>query len=307
MKTFVAINDPVHSLIRKVTRHTPLTLCITPGELPMVAYRVRPEELPVAYYSLAVFHSLEGKSLAAARQPHNAVNPAERPVIPELVNYFDVVRLDRRCSRDLRLKLRKKGPGMLAAELLTYGTGVLRARNDDPLDWLHVNLWRRHGRIRSRHEVVHATIRALHWNSLPPSCRTQKESFDSTNVIYGDTMGELEQLWDRRADTVLLDQVTQSLQRMRKDAEVAAFLNPPLNLDEVIKFHLRAQALWLKPPATARVLLRRLEYILSHTIIDCGTSTVFRRGPGIHYKRHMRDRADGGWETDRSGYDGWLN
>jgi hypothetical protein len=262
--------------------------------------------LPVAYYSLAVFHSLEGMSQASARMPHNRINPAERPVIPEMVNYFDAVKLDRRCSRDLRLKLRKKGPGMLAAELLTYGTGVLRARNDDPLDRLHQNLWKRHGRIHSRHEVVHATIRALHWNNLPPSCRTQKESFDSTNVIYGDTLGELEQLWDRRADTVLLDQVTQSLQRMRAYAEVAAFLNPPLNLETVVKFHLRAQALWQKPPATTRVLLRRLEYILAHTIVDCGTTTQFRRGPGAQIKRRFRDRANGGWQSDRSGYDGWL-
>ncbi len=307
MKTFVAINDPVHSLIRKVTRHTPLALCITPGELPMVAYRVRPEELPMAYYSLAVFHSLEGMSLASARLPQNQVNPAERPVIPELVNYFDAIKLDRRCSRDLRLKLRKKGPGMLAAELLTYGTGVLRARNDDPLDRLHQNLWRRHGRIHSRHEVVLATIRALHWNTLPPSCRTQKESFDSTNVIYGDTLGELEQLWDRRTDTVLLDQVTQSLQRMRQNAEVAAFLNPPLNLDEVMKYHIRAQALWHKPPATSRVLLRRLEYILAHTTIDCGATTIFHRGPGAQIKRRPRFRTDSDWQSDRSGYDGWLN
>jgi len=307
MKTFVAINDPVHSLIRNVTRHTPLALAITPGALPVVAYRVRPEDLPSAYYSLAVFHSLEGMSIASARMPRNQIKPAERPVVPELVNYFDAVRLDRRCSRDLRLKLRKKGPGMLAAELLTYGTGMLRARNDDPLDRLQQNLWRRHGRIHSRHETIHATIRALHWNNLPSACRTQKESFDSTNVFYGDTLGELEQLWDRRADTVLLDQVTQSLQRMRDEAEVAAFLNPPLNLDEVMKCHTRAQALWLKPPATTRVLLRRIEYILAHTTIDCGTTTLFRRGPGAQIKRRPRDRANGGWQNDRSGYDGWLS
>ena len=56
----------------------------------------------------------------------------------------------------------------------------------------------------SRHETVYARIGALHWNSLPLIHGKQKESFDSTNVIYGDAYGELEQLWERRADTAFL-------------------------------------------------------------------------------------------------------
>src|ERR1700720_2359738 len=218
-KTFVAINDPVHNLLRNVTRQTPLYLNITPGELPSVSYRVRPEALPNAYYSLAMFHSLEGLALPAGRLPRGQVNAAEKPAVPELVNYFDAVKLDRRCSRDLRLKLRKTGPGMLAGELLSFGSGMVRARNDDALDRVQRHLWRQHGRIQTKHEIVYAHIRALHWNTLPLTYKVQKEGFDSTNVIYGDAFGELEQLWDRRADTIFLEQVTQTLQRMRRHAE----------------------------------------------------------------------------------------
>jgi hypothetical protein len=307
-KTFVAINDPVHNLLRNVTRHTPLYLSITPGVLPAVVYRVRPEALPNAYYSLAMFHSLEGLALQSARLPRGLVRAAEKPVVPELVNYFDAVKLDRRCSRDLRLKVRKKGPGMLAGELLTFGTGTVRACNDDPLDRIQLNLWRQHGRIQTRHEIIYARIRALHWNTLPLTYKVQKEGFDSTNVIYGDAFGELEQLWDRRADTIFLEQVTQTLQRMRHHAEIAAFLHPPLGLEAIMELHLRAQALWLKPPPTARILLRRLEYILAHTIIDNTSTTAFRRGAAARPRPRQPHREEtGGWEIDRSGYDGWLN
>lgn len=306
IKTFVAISDPVHNLIRNVTRHTPLYLRITPGQLPAVQYRIRAEVLPESYYSLAVFHSLEGLSLEAARLARGQVKPTEKSVVPELVNYFDAVKLDRRCCRDLRLKVKKKGPGMLSCELLTFGTGMLRARNDDVLDRLHLHLWRQHGRIQSLHETVYATIRTLHRNEPLLTSPVRKESFDSTNVIYGDAFGELEQLWDRRADTIFLEQVAHTLQQMRRRAEIAAFLHPPLNLESAVELHLRAQARWTKPPATARVLLRRLQYILDHTTIDHAPKTVYRGEPAQESQPWPQDTEDQEWDTDRSGYDGWL-
>lgn len=303
-KAFAAINDPVHNLIRALTRHTPLGLRITPGELPTMAYRVEPEALPPGYYALAIFHALEGLSLEAARHARGLLKLAEAGAVLEMVNYFDAVNLDRRCCRDVRLKIRKSGPGMLSGELLCFGTGMIRARNDDPEDTFQAQLWSQYGRLRTRYEEVHAQIRALHRTSWPMRSAVQKESFDSTNVIYGDVLGELEQIWDRRADTVFLEQVTQSLQSFRKRAQIAAFVNPPLALEKLIELHLRAQALWRKPPTDSRSLLHRLEYILSHTKIDNSPDTVWDREPSSPWQ--PRHPEAGTWPGDDSGYDGWL-
>ena len=57
-KTFVAINDPIHSLIRSVTRHTPLCAGLSPDRRLLLQYSFQEQDLPEAYYSLAVFHAL---------------------------------------------------------------------------------------------------------------------------------------------------------------------------------------------------------------------------------------------------------
>jgi hypothetical protein len=305
-KTFVAIGDPVHSLLRTVTRHTPLGCCAGGQGLPAIEYQVRPEDLPPAYYALAVFHKLDGVSWSVAPTGQSRLRTADKAAIVLRANFFDATCLDARCCRDLRIKVRKQGPEMLAGELLAFGTGTLRARNDDLAERMHHYLWSHHGRVQSRHEVVYARIRALHWNSLLLLRRIQKESFDSTNVIYGDALGEVEQLWDRRADTAFLELVVQNLQQLPRQAEIAAFLHPPLNLPAIVQFHRRAQTLWRNPPASSRALLRRIEYILEHTRVDTNPKTEFRwREHQAHSQPRLRD-ADYRNRLDSSGYDGWL-
>lgn len=304
-RTFVALNDAVHSLLRSLTRQVPLCPGVARDGLPAVQYRVREEDWPPTYHSLALYHALEGCPVSVALSRRCRLPVEGRRIIAERVGYFDAIRLDRRSCRDLRLKPARNGPGMLAAELLVYGCGMLRANNDCPGESLHRYLWREHGRLQSKWEVASARIVALNRHSLHWPGPAHKESYTSTNVIYGDAFGEVEQLWERRADTAFLEQVAQSLQRLRQRGEVAAFLCPPVNLEGVMALHLRAQALWRTPPASARALLRRLDYILEHTEIDSSPRTVIR-GRATHPRPAAGKRGLCGWEKDDSGYDGWL-
>jgi hypothetical protein len=305
-KTFVAINDPVHALIRKITRRTPLVIHTTLDGSLIPEYQIGPDEIPDAYYSLAVFHTIGGLSVDALQRTRWRARVIEKESLLRRANYFDAVHLDRRCARDLRLKLRKEGPGLVSAELLAFGAGTLRARNDDPLEEIHRYLWSQHGRLHPRGQQVYAQIRALHLNSLPLLFPRRKESFDSTNVIYGDVLGELEQLWDRRADTAFLDGIARSLQSFRTGGEIAAYLSPPLNLNAVLKLHLRAQSLWRTPPVSGRALLRRIDYLLEHIHVDNCPCTFFRRTEP-HIEPHQLDSASTDWNADLSGYDGWLS
>ncbi len=305
-RKFVAINDPLHALLRRLTRETPLAPVAGAGGRVRVEYQVRPEAVPDEYFALAAGHALDGLPYDLARLGGSAVPAAARRWILEQANYFDAVRLDRRCLRDLRLKPAKLGRGLLAGELLSFGIGVLRARTDAPAQPEQFELRRTHGRLQCSREKVYARIRALSWNSLPLLGNGQTETFDSTNLVYGDTCGELEQLWERRADIDLLEAIAHSLQALRRHGQVDDYLCPPLNRAEVVRLHL-SHGLWKTPPANGRALLRRLEKILANLVIDDAPRTV-PAGLAAHADQAVaRDPDDTNtWEQDRSGYDGWL-
>ena len=306
-RTFVAIADPVHALLRELTRRTRLALRAGCDGTPVAFYQLRPAEMPEAYWSLAMFHALEGLPICAVASARWRGPLPSRAGVPERVNYFDALKLDRRCCRDLRLRAGRDVGGMFAGDLLAFGVGALRARNDAPGEPLHRRLWEQHGRLQSRHEIVYARIRALIWSSLPLFYQGEKESFDSTNLIYGDALGELEQLWERRADTAFLEQVSLSLRPLRVSRQIGASVHPPLNPEGVVKLHLRAQARWKTPPRSARSLLRRVEYILEHTQVVQVPATIFRRADLPAGSGTRRPESTGSrWLSDQSGYDGWL-
>ena len=137
-------------------------------------------------------------------------------------------------------------------------------------------LWSRHGRFKPEREVTYATIRVLHSRTARGAEIVGKESYDSTNVIYGDVLGELEQLWDRRADTDFLQEVADSLQGIRQSGRVVCHLNSPLNVTAAMQLHLLRGSIWKRPPESARSLLRRIEFILASTAVDSWPAHSFR-------------------------------
>jgi len=302
---FVLINEPVHRLLRKLTREVPLTRASLPEGGFRMQYQANADSLTEDYCRLATFHALHGMPLQAINDPGLNASVGQNSWLLQQAGFFDAVRLDRRCSRDLRLKLGRNGPAMVAGELLTYGSGTLRARNDDRGDRLQSWLWNRYGRLQTRHEAVFARIGALHWNCARGELC--KEHFDSTNLIFGDAYGEIEQLWERRADTDFLEEAAQDLQQLHQEREFAALVQPPRNLPAILDLHLRAQAIWRRPPASARSLLRRIEYILSHTFIENAPETVLVGANLISLQSGSAQPANAEWQADNSGYDGWLN
>ena len=302
-KSFVALNDPVHNLLRHLARRTPLVERLSPEGGLRMYYQPGAEGLSEQYAALAWFGGLNGLPAPLAIERRSRLETRHWVILAERVGGFDVAKLDRRCARDVRLHVCREGLGMLAGELLSYGTGLLRARNDDPGNPLHRLLWRRYGRLAPKEEIIYATIRCLSGHGSGG----EREAFDSTNVIPGDALGELQQLWDRRADSLFLDRVARSLEAIGRNAFVAAFLQPPRNLKAAVQLHMRAQRRWRRPPENGRALLRRVEWILDHTALDYAPPTLFR------WQQHRSQTGTGergtpsaGWPGDLPQGDDWL-
>lgn len=283
--TFVVVKDRVHELLRQCTRGSVLRP-VAGGKA--IRYDFRPENLSNEYFSLAAYHALQGFSVDETSLTRWRVQDCEKAGVALTAGYFDVTRLDHRCAGDLRLQIPGRGPRMVAAELLSFGTGALR-----PAGYFAANAWEfaEYGRLGTPFEKVYTRIGALCCGGGSSQFGTEKEVYCSTNLVYGDALGELEQLWERRADIDFLQQVAQNLRCLSQWPRFPVVAHAPLNYEAVFKLHLRAQAVWDKPPANARALLRRLDYLLDHLVIDSNPATAFTPPPR---------------RTNRSGYDGWL-
>jgi len=271
--TFVAINDWCHQLLRCIARDS----CLEWQETGQLSCDLRSERLPEDFYSVAACHTLDGLPLEQVRAGCWKIREGCKRAVLQAVGGYEALRMDRRCWFDLRLRPpgEKDSPVLVASELLCFGTGTLRRFSRRLPD----------GRLHSELEQTSDRIWALGmptWETTEAA--TEKQVFDSTNVIYGDVFGQLEQLWQRRAEAGFLDRIAQSLERFRGWRELELFNHAPFNLGAVIGIHLRSQARWRVPPANGRALLRRLDWILENTILD-GLATTVRpsniANPGI--------------------------
>jgi len=110
---------------------------------------------------------------------------------------------------------------MLAAELLAFGTGSLRARNDDPAERIHHHLWGQYGPAPNAARAVYARI-GLCIGIRSWLNRIQKESFDSTNLIYGHVFRRARATLERRAGHRFSGQVAQGLEPLPERTLVAS-------------------------------------------------------------------------------------
>ncbi len=260
-KKFVGVNDWCHKLLRELTRRTPLVSTRLENGPERVIYRVRPELLPENFFSLVACHTLDGLPLEQLRLGCWRVRENCKDTVLKAAGGFDATRLDRRCWGDLRLKPPGGRPAMVSAELLVFGTGVLRGETEPG----------RHGQIPTKAQQVFTRIWALRREGLDGCTNVQKRVYQSTNLVYGDALGELEQLWDRRADTEFLEHVVAVLADVSDWGQLPVGLHSPLNASAVVRLHRRAQALWNAPPKSARALLRRLETLLENITLEADT------------------------------------
>ena len=259
--TFVAINDWCHAILRRIARETPLVRNGVRG----FRCELDPERLPEKYFSLVACHTLDGLPMEQVKAGCWRVREGCKRAVMEAAGGLNALHLDRRCWQDLRAGLRGNGEAsdLLAGELVSFGTGTLR----------RVGPRSRDGRLHTELEQTSARIWALGQNETG-SPGLVKQVFDSTNVIYGDVFGQVEQLWERRAEMSFLDEVAAELAEFRQWRELPAPPDAPRNWAAVAGIHLRSQARWRVPPQNGRALLRRLEWIIENTILDSQATTL---------------------------------
>ncbi len=294
-KTFVAVNDWCHTLLRELTRRTPLVPTRLDNGSGRVLYQIHPELLPENYFSLVACHTLDGLPLEQLRLGCWRVRESSKPAVLKAAGGFDATRLDRRCWGDLRLKPPGGRAALLSGELLVFGTGMLRGES----------LAGRHGALSVSSRELFTRIWALRREGSPGLSKLHKRVYESTNLIYGDALGELEQLWSRRADTDFLEKVVEVLADASVWGELPAALHAPLNAAAVVRLHRRAQGLWNTPPRSARALLRRLEFILGNTTLKIPAQT---QAAAVAFPRSRVPSAQApGFRRDDLGLDGLFS
>jgi hypothetical protein len=265
-KRYVAINDEPHQILRGLTSTIPIvskTDC--EGFVQDAIYDLTgiAEKLPDLYFFISYPDNNEA---LLDLTDENKLSFAEKR------RFFDATLVDRRCMGTCRLRLNKKGTSLFSAELLCFGAGALRQLWDNPNDPAHAQFRRLCGRIASLDMVVYCRIPATFYS--PALQKDLLESWESTNIIYGDAYGEVEQIWRRRKDTSFLTGIAMALNQARKRPHADNFYfyyDAPVN---VSRTHLDTQSIWTTPITSWQELLRRVRFILENTSLDSNPATI---------------------------------
>jgi hypothetical protein len=286
MERFVIINDKPHQILKNLTYSTPLVR--TPeGTLHKVEYDVRNigEKIPDLYFFITWKENLE-KLLGVpteieeeyARERKDEfeklldMTPEQKQDFAKKRDYLDITRIDPRCFGTKRVRFPREGPSILSYELLNFGVGALRRKWDNQLDPLHKVL-------RINGQIVPAKMEAREIPSHYYSSffmRTLDETWQSTNLIYGDVFGELRQIYDRRDDIGFVNDLLKTYNLVKMNSLPTIHCNEENQLPKIVGFnHYSSGNKWSRPPRSGKELIKRIDFILSHSYIDTNPRTVY--------------------------------
>lgn len=210
------------------------------------------------------------------------------------VNYCHVFR-----NGGLRMTLADKSPQEYtnlptAFETILFGCGVLRPIFGEPMpfdsamEMLDGNDVYPTERIHSENLSISGNYLHVWVCQRRTGNETNREAWESTNIVYGDSYGELEQLMRRRNSRQFLDRYLQLLQEAtsKRTLKKNDMYGKPLDtsyeifagicdrkgddsrLHEIWLRHIDETKRWDKAPKSRKELLQRVEELLENTIID---------------------------------------
>ncbi|GEM_PF-4888614 len=214
------------------------------------------------YYELLDVPEYWEDGSGSARTPHTLYHQ----------NYFDANRVDELCRDGLRNRISLRSTSMFAVDPISYGVGILRPVRA----WsggFHAALGEPLGKLTARGTRVYGHIIARTHIDPEKTGKSHAEDWESTNMLYGDMYGEIQQLDDRRTEKKFLEQVIQGLNAGKDTLERMGTLE---EFRRVYKNHLACQSLWKSPPQSPDELLERIDYILEHSTFDEQPNTNLR-------------------------------
>ena len=262
-KQFVAINDPLHDLLRGIANTAPLVKVGGSNHRYEICYSTDESDiyLPDEYFS----------ALGFTRPQIRSFGFKEKMQIAMEKGLVDATKIDERCSDDARMTKFRKSPPMLSADVICFGAGTLRPLNTDRSDPEQTRLRESVGKIEPRQKQVFGRFVGLRLSHS--SSKLGRDVWESTNIIYGDVLGELQQIWARAKDEEFLGELSHFLQSITL---ANAHWYCPYVPSELIRSHFRCQTKlgWETVPSNSVELMRRVEQILGHLVVESHPATV---------------------------------
>ena len=257
---FVVVHDPLHEEMANLSRKTPLE--------PVFERR---KSSPNFGKVEDIVHDVDGvERLASARYYelldipvfYDNGQPARTAQTLYIYDYFDANKVDKYCRDGLRSKITLRATSLFSVDLLNHGIGIVR-RVRAWSGGFYAALGDHLGRIELNGAKVYQTIIAKTHTDPEDTVITHAEDWESTNIVYGDSYGEVQQIQDRKSDREFLVKLCEGL---NLEPESQSFWTP--DYKGLHKNHVACQRLWDDPPQSPDELVDRVDYILAHCVLD---------------------------------------